>query len=48
MIRLTLALITLALLAACGADGLPTPPSKAHTSGISLSGEAGIGVSGTL
>ena len=36
----------LALLAACGADGEPTPPPPGQTSvGISLSGTAKIGVS---
>lgn len=34
-------LISLLALAACGADGAPEPPSK---SGLSLSGEAQIGV----
>lgn len=34
-------LIALLALAACGADGAPEPPSK---SGLSLSGEAQIGM----
>lgn len=36
-----LPLIALALLAACGADGKPTPP---QASGIALSGDARAGV----
>jgi hypothetical protein len=40
MIRL-LALPALALLAACGADGAPQPPAKP---GITISGDAQIGV----
>jgi predicted small lipoprotein YifL len=36
-----LALIALLTLAACGADGAPEPPTK---SGITVSGEAQIGV----
>ncbi len=36
------------LVAACGADGDPLPPTKAVTPGVSLSGEVSIGVSGKL
>jgi predicted small lipoprotein YifL len=36
-----LALIALLTLAACGADGAPEPPTK---SGITVTGEAQIGV----
>lgn len=35
------ALIACLLLAACGADGAPEPPSK---SGVTLTGEAQVGV----
>lgn len=35
-------LAILALLTACGADGEPTPP---QSSGISLSGDARVGIS---
>jgi predicted small lipoprotein YifL len=42
--RLVLAL-SLALLAACGADGPPVAPSKATaTPGITVSGEAKFGI----
>lgn len=36
------------LVAACGADGDPTPPFKAVTPVVSLTGDASIGVSGEL
>ena len=39
-----LALATILALAACGADGNPTPP--ASKSGVSVSGDVEIGVSG--
>lgn len=39
-----LAILSLLILAACGADGDPTPVEG----GISVSGEARIGVSGRL
>lgn len=48
MTRLAASLTLFALLAACGADGPPLPPSKANTPGITLSGEARIGVAGSL
>ncbi|MCZ8334497.1 MAG: hypothetical protein O9328_09565 [Rhodobacteraceae bacterium] len=45
-----LALASLALLAACGADGPPVPPSQAaaqaQASGVSISGQAQIGIVG--
>lgn len=41
-----LALLCLAALAACGADGPPEP--RAGTTGLSVTGEAKIGVSGRL
>ena len=42
----SLALTLAALLAACGADGEPTPPAskEAPRSGVSVSGQARIGV----
>lgn len=45
--RTITALTALALLAACGADGEPVPPTRAKAapaSGISVSGEARVGV----
>lgn len=36
------------LLAACGADGDPVPPAQAAPSGVTLSGEASIGIAGKL
>ncbi|WP_203232263.1 hypothetical protein [Gemmobacter caeruleus] len=44
--RITLSLCLLALLAACGADGAPEAPGA--TPGVSVSGDARIGVVGTL
>lgn len=41
------ALVLLCLLAACGADGDPVPPTRgsaAPANGISISGEARVGV----
>lgn len=43
MIR-PLALIATLTLAACGADGPPVAPSKAAPSGITLSGQASVGI----
>lgn len=37
--------LTLALLAACGVDGKPTPPSR---SGVTISGEARLGATARL
>ena len=40
-----LPLLTLALLAACGADGPPVPPSQATTQpGVTLSGTVSVGM----
>ncbi|SPH23364.1 hypothetical protein DEA8626_02428 [Defluviimonas aquaemixtae] len=44
MMRPLLLLICLATLAACGADGEPTPPDAG--SGLSVSGTVRVGVSG--
>ena len=39
------AFLTLTLLAACGADGPPVPPTKADTApGLKISGEARVGI----
>ncbi len=38
------ALGAILLLAACGADGAPTPPPAKPPSGLVLSGEAAVGV----
>jgi predicted small lipoprotein YifL len=44
--RTLLALAALGLLAACGADGEPTPPPpKSSAASVTLSGTAEIGVS---
>lgn len=45
MIRVFLLLAPL-VLAACGADGAPVAPSKAAAPGVTLSGEAKIGITG--
>lgn len=45
--RLVLSLSLLALLAACGVDGAPQPPAE-RTTGVTISGEASLGVSGRL
>lgn len=40
-----IAFLSLFLLAACGADGPPEPPaSKAPASGVTISGDARVGV----
>lgn len=44
--RTLLAVAALVALAACGVDGEPTPPGG--DSGVTISGEARIGVSGRL
>ncbi len=38
----------LAMLASCGADGEPTPPSSVAKTGVTISGTARIGVAGKL
>jgi predicted small lipoprotein YifL len=44
-----LLLLTLALVAACGADGDPKPPAKKPVeTGVTISGTARMGVSATL
>ena len=45
MMRLSLCLLLAATLAACGADGEPTPPAK---NGVSVSGMVKVGVGGSL
>ena len=45
MIRICLSLLFAATLAACGADGEPTPPAK---NGVSVSGMVKVGVGGSL
>jgi len=45
--RTLLIALSLALLSACGIDGAPVTPGKA-TTGITVNGEARIGVTGTL
>lgn len=47
-IRVVALLVGVGLVAACGADGDPTPPAKAAVPGVTLSGEASIGISGKL
>ncbi len=43
----TLALISLVILAGCGADGPPVAPTQAATQpGISVSGQAKVGIVG--
>ena len=42
--RPMIALCLLALLAACGADGAPTPPEAAPAPGLKLSGGVKVGV----
>lgn len=46
MTRLVALALSLTLLAACGADGPPVPPTKAETAptGLRVSGEARIGI----
>lgn len=46
MTRISAALALLALLGACGADGAPETP--AAKPGVSISGDARIGMVGTL
>ena len=47
MSRLALFLTALAL-AACGVDGEPQAPGAQQTSGVSVTGEASVGVVGTF
>ncbi len=46
MTRIISALAFLALLAGCGVDGRPTPPSEEPAIGVTVSGTAEIGVTG--
>ncbi|MGB3317329.1 MAG: argininosuccinate lyase [Albidovulum sp.] len=46
MIRLCLSLFFVTSLAACGADGEPTPPSAKP--GVTVSGQVKVGVGGSL
>ena len=41
-----LALTSLALLAACGADGAPVAPSQAPAPAVAITGEVQVGVVG--
>lgn len=45
MIRISLCLLLATALAACGADGEPTPPAD---NGVSVSGMVKVGVGGSL
>ncbi len=42
------ALLSLALLAACGVDGAPKPPAAAADSGVTITGEGRIGATAGL
>lgn len=42
------AILALTLLAACGADGPPQRPADTPPPGVTVTGEARIGVSGSL
>ncbi|MFZ1727954.1 MAG: hypothetical protein WBO29_15670 [Albidovulum sp.] len=42
--KIIVAILTLLTLAACGADGEPTPPA----SGVSVSGQVKVGIGGSL
>ena len=46
--RAILAFALLATLAACGVDGPPEPPTARATPGVSISGEARMGVNTSL
>ena len=46
MIRICLSLLVTAILAACGADGEPTPPPAKP--GVTVSGQVKVGVGGSL
>ncbi|MCV2874102.1 argininosuccinate lyase [Defluviimonas sp. WL0050] len=43
--RICLSLLIAATLAACGADGEPTPPAE---TGVTVSGQVKVGVGGNL
>jgi len=45
--RVLSTLLILMTLAACGADGAPTAPSAAPTTGVTISGDARLGVTVT-
>ena len=45
-VRVMCLLALASLVAACGADGDPLPPADAPPNGITLSGEATIGIAG--
>lgn len=47
LLRLTFALLSLPVLAACGADGAPVAPSQSATQpGITIQGKASVGIVG--
>ncbi|MEO0946323.1 MAG: hypothetical protein AAFY06_16130 [Pseudomonadota bacterium] len=46
--KATAALISLLVLAGCGIDGPPSKPTAPFSSGVTISGEASIGVVGRL
>jgi hypothetical protein len=47
MTRAALVLLVMTVLAACGADGAPTPPASGGTqTGVTVGGDARIGVVG--
>lgn len=48
MRRSILALASLGLLAACGVDGAPRPPVETPEPGVTVSGDARIGVRAAL
>lgn len=46
--RILLALSLLTCAAACGVEGPPKPPQAAATPGVTVTGEASMGVVGSL
>ena len=48
MKQLTAALGLLVFLAACGVDGAPTPPEPKPQSGVTIGGDARVGVTTKL
>jgi hypothetical protein len=46
MMRVLTAVVALALLASCGADGEPERPEPRPSAGVTLSGGVAIGVAG--